>query len=203
MWYSRLFSPTGGIVGSRMMTMTRTATAVSSSSQSSSPLVLSSIIFPQCINANSGGGGIVTFTTATGHGTLIINGRNNKSSQQPSPATTTVVPTIIRPTQRRYMSKYLSKAATKRLPLTTKRAGKGYYKGKGCTSEGRLTSKGKFIGNPLKKLQLIVPTLADMVGFSLKPYIARSVGKSPPSSSSSSSGTTKKENGQLVLGDGQ
>ena len=200
MWYSRLFSPTGGIVGSRMMTMTRTTTV--SSSQSSSPLVLSSIIFPQCINANSGGGGIVTFTTtANGHGTLIINGRNNiglsLSSQQP-PATT-VVPTIIQPTQRRYMSKYLSKAATKRLPLTTKRAGKGYYKGKGCTSEGRLTSKGKFIGNPLKKLQLIVPSMADMVGFSLKPYIARSVGKSPPSSS----GSTKKENGQLVLGDGQ
>jgi large subunit ribosomal protein L41 len=74
------------------------------------------------------------------------------------------------------MSKYLSKAATKRLPLTTKRAGKGYYKGKGCTSEGRLTSKGKFIGNPLKKLHLIVPTMTDMAGFSLKPYIARSVG---------------------------
>ena len=203
MWYSRLFSPTGGIVGSRMMTMTRTTTTVSSSSQSSSPLVLSSIIFPQCINANNSGGGIVTFTTtANGHGTLIINGRNNVglSSSQRQPAATTVVPTIIQPTaQRRYMSKYLSKAATKRLPLTTKRAGKGYYKGKGCTSEGRLTSKGKFIGNPLKKLQLIVPTMADMVGFGLKPYIARSVGKSPPSSSSG----TKKENGQLVLGDGQ
>lgn len=197
MWYSRLFSPTGGIVGSRMMTMTRTTTV--SSSQSSYPLILSSIIFPQCINANSGGG-IVTFTTANGHGTLIINGRNNiGSSLSQQPPALTVVPTIIQPTQRRYMSKYLSKAATKRLPLTTKRAGKGYYKGKGCTSEGRLTSKGKFIANPLKKLQLIVPSMADMVGFSLKPYIARSVGKSP----TSSSGTKKKENGQLVLGDGR
>ncbi|KAL3809503.1 hypothetical protein ACHAXA_009739 [Cyclostephanos tholiformis] len=78
---------------------------------------------------------------------------------------------------RRCMSKYLSKSATKRLPLTTKRAGKGYYKGKGGTSEGRLTSKGKFIADPLKKLQLIVP---DLRGFALKPYISRTVGKSPP-----------------------
>jgi len=75
------------------------------------------------------------------------------------------------------MSKYLSKAATKRLPLNTKRAKKGYYKGKGCTSEGRITSKGKFIADPLKKLQLIVP---DLEGFPLKPYIARNISKSPP-----------------------
>lgn len=78
---------------------------------------------------------------------------------------------------RRYMSKYLSKSATKRLPLNTKRAKKGYYKGKGCTSEGRLTSKGKFIADPLKKLQLIVP---DMAGFRLKPYIAKTISKIPP-----------------------
>ena len=78
---------------------------------------------------------------------------------------------------RRFMSKYLSKSATKRLPLNTKRAGKGYYKGKGGTSEGRLTSKGKFIADPLKKLQLIVPDLTD---FPLKPYIARSVSRRPP-----------------------
>ena len=78
---------------------------------------------------------------------------------------------------RRYMSKYLSKSATKRLPLNTKRAKKGYYKGKGGTSEGRLTSKGKFIADPLKKLQLIVP---DLTGFTLKPYIAKTISKVPP-----------------------
>eukprot|EP00956_Cyclotella_meneghiniana_P014694 scaffold22128_cov73-Cyclotella_meneghiniana.AAC.1 len=78
---------------------------------------------------------------------------------------------------RRYMSKYLSKSATKRLPLNTKRAKKGYYKGKGGTSEGRLTSKGKFIADPLKKLQLIVP---DLTGFALKPYIAKTISKVPP-----------------------
>lgn len=75
------------------------------------------------------------------------------------------------------MSKYLSKSAAKRLPLNTKRAKKGYYKGKGGTSEGRITSKGKFIADPFKKLQLIVP---DLEGFTLKPYIARAISKSPP-----------------------
>lgn len=69
------------------------------------------------------------------------------------------LPTLI---QQRFMSKYLSKSAAKRLPLSTKRAGKGYYKGKGGTKEGRLTSKGKFIVNPLKRLELIVP---DLTGF--------------------------------------
>ena len=60
------------------------------------------------------------------------------------------------------MSKYLSKAAAKRLPMTTKRAGKGYYKGKGGTKEGRLTSKGRFIADSKKRLELIVP---DLEGF--------------------------------------
>ena len=64
--------------------------------------------------------------------------------------------------QQRFMSKYLSKAAAKRLPLNTKRAGKGYYKGKGGTKEGRLTSKGRFIVDPNKRLELIVP---DLEGF--------------------------------------
>ena len=80
--------------------------------------------------------------------------------------------------QVRFMSKYMSKSARKRMPLTTKRASKGgYYKGKGGTKEGRLTSKGKFIADPLKKLELIVP---DLTGFKLKPYIAASVPKKPP-----------------------
>jgi large subunit ribosomal protein L41 len=57
------------------------------------------------------------------------------------------------------MSKYISKSAKKRLPLTTKRAGKGFYKGKGSTKEGRLTSKGRFIVDPLRRLELIIPSL--------------------------------------------
>ena len=40
-------------------------------------------------------------------------------------------------------SKYISKSRTKRLPLTTKRAGKGYKKGNGARTEGKLNSKGK------------------------------------------------------------
>ena len=64
--------------------------------------------------------------------------------------------------QQRFMSKYLSKSATKRLPLTTKKAGKGYYKGKGGTKEGRITSKARFIVDPKKRLELVVP---DLEGF--------------------------------------
>jgi hypothetical protein len=67
--------------------------------------------------------------------------------------------------QQRFMSKYLSKSATKRLPLTTKRAGKGYYKGKGGTKEGRLTSKGRFKVDPEKRLELVVP---DLEGFTVR-----------------------------------
>ena len=63
------------------------------------------------------------------------------------------------------MSKYLSKAAKKRLVLTTKRAHKGFYKGNGATKEGRLTSKGKFIVDPLRRLQLVIP---DLTGFKVR-----------------------------------
>jgi large subunit ribosomal protein L41 len=75
------------------------------------------------------------------------------------------------------MSKYVSKSMKKNLPLTTKRAGKGFYKGKGCTSEGRINSKARFIVNPLKRLELVVP---DLSGFRLKPYISSSASRFPP-----------------------
>ena len=68
----------------------------------------------------------------------------------------------IKDVQVRFMSKYISKSAKKRLPLTTKRAGKGFYKGKGSTKEGRLTSKGRFIIDPLRRLELVIPSL---IGF--------------------------------------
>ena len=61
--------------------------------------------------------------------------------------------------QLRFKSKYMSNAASKRLPMTTKRAGKGFYKGKGGTKEGKLTSKGRFIVDPKKRLELVVPDL--------------------------------------------
>lgn len=75
------------------------------------------------------------------------------------------------------MSKFLPKAATKRLPLTTKRANKNFYKGNGCTSQGRHTSKGRYVLDKKKMLELVVP---DLTGFKLKPYIAATVPKFPP-----------------------
>jgi large subunit ribosomal protein L41 len=79
--------------------------------------------------------------------------------------------------QTRSMSKYLSKSATKRLAITTKRAGKGFYKGKGSTKEGRVNSKAQFQPDSRLKLQLIVP---DLEGFKLKPYIASTASRFPP-----------------------
>lgn len=79
--------------------------------------------------------------------------------------------------QRRFMSKYLSKSATKRLALTTKRVKRGYKKGHGATTEGKVNSKGRFIVDHTARLQLILP---DLEGFTLKPYIAKSVPKVAP-----------------------
>lgn len=47
--------------------------------------------------------------------------------------------------QKLNFSKFISKSRAKRLPLSPKRVGKGYYKGNGCRKEGRLTSKGMYI----------------------------------------------------------
>jgi hypothetical protein len=86
-------------------------------------------------------------------------------------------------------SKYISKSRTKRLPLTTKRVGKGYNKGNGARKEGVLDSKGniELISVLLKsafdavvllgrfrlvkdmRTELIVP---DLTGFTLKAYVA-------------------------------
>ena len=79
--------------------------------------------------------------------------------------------------QRRFISKYISKSAKKRMPMTTKRAGKGFYKGNRSTKEGVINSKGRFIANPLRRLELVVP---DLEGFPLKPYVSRSASKVPP-----------------------
>lgn len=40
------------------------------------------------------------------------------------------------------MAKNLSKAARKRIPMTSKMGNKNFYKGKGATKEGHLNSKG-------------------------------------------------------------
>lgn len=118
-----------------------------------------------------------TLPSQTHHGAAIVASRYTNNTAVNKSFQLQLNQPLSLQESRRYMSKYLSKSATKRLPLDTKRAKKGYYKGKGCTSEGRLTSKGKFIADPLKKLQLIVP---DLEGFKLKPYIAKSISKVPP-----------------------
>ena len=102
------------------------------------------------------------------------------------------IPRTLHLLQVRYMSKYMSKSAKKRMPLTTKRASRGgFYKGKGGTKEGRLTSTGKFVVNPLKRLELIVP---DLTGFKLKPYVAASVPKYPPEMARDKIPTTSSSN---------
>jgi hypothetical protein len=85
---------------------------------------------------------------------------------------------MVQCTQMRHMSKYLSKSAGKRLPLTPKHVRKGFYKGNGSTKEGKFTGKaGRFVLDKEMMLELVVP---DLTGFQLKPYIARTVPKKPP-----------------------
>ncbi len=66
-------------------------------------------------------------------------------------------------------SKYLSKAKTKRIPLSTKKVGGSFYKGNRCRKEGKLTSKGKFILNKEMCTELVVPS--DLKTFTLKAYV--------------------------------
>lgn len=163
MWTSRIFS------------LAVRAPSAHFVSQTTSQLCSRTFVAPAIAAIDRGN----TFAYVHGSKNSITNNLNiarSNINSRPNPPGSTYFSLPFYET-RRCMSKYLSKAATKRLPLNTKRAKKGYYKGKGGTSEGRLTSKGKFIANPLKKLQLVVP---DLQGFSLKPYIARAISKSPP-----------------------
>ncbi len=62
----------------------------------------------------------------------------------------------------RGFAKYYGKSRGKRIPLTSKQGNKNYYKGNGCRSEGRHTSKGGYVMDKSKMLELIVP---DLTGF--------------------------------------
>mmetsp|Transcript_11831 Transcript_11831/g.11476 ORF Transcript_11831/g.11476 Transcript_11831/m.11476 type:complete len:117 (-) Transcript_11831:261-611(-) len=68
--------------------------------------------------------------------------------------------------------KYISNARAKRQPLTTKRAGKGFYKGNGARKEGHLNSKAHFIRDRLLCTELVVPNLKKC---NFLPYIATGV----------------------------
>lgn len=63
------------------------------------------------------------------------------------------------------------------LRLTTKRAKKGYYKGKGAIAPGRHTRQGYKL-DPLRRPNFITPEL-DLASFPLKPYVAKTVPKKP------------------------
>ena len=65
-------------------------------------------------------------------------------------------------------TKVVSKARRKRLPLTTKHAGKGYYKGNRARKEGHITSKGNFILDPRRCTEIVVP---DFTNCNLQAYI--------------------------------
>ena len=63
-------------------------------------------------------------------------------------------------------------------PLTPKRSNRRFYKGNGCRNEGRHTSKGRYIVNSDKLLDIQVPDLTD---FELKPYVSYLVPDKAPS----------------------
>ena len=64
------------------------------------------------------------------------------------------------------------------LKLTTKRARKGYYKGKGAIPTGRHTKAGNYIVLKHKAPNFILPEV-DLASFPLKPYVAKNVPKRP------------------------
>jgi hypothetical protein len=73
---------------------------------------------------------------------------------------------LISRTQVASFSKYISKSRTKHLPLNTKRAGKGFKKGYGARTEGRVTSTSKFIPIAAMRTELVVP---DLTNFKVSP----------------------------------
>ena len=84
------------------------------------------------------------------------------------------------------------------LKLTTKRARKGYYKGKGAIGTGRFTKAGNYVVEAHKAPNFIVPNV-DLASFPLKPYVASTVpkrpelvGKAPPGAAYSTLGAARR-----------
>jgi len=81
---------------------------------------------------------------------------------RPIPSSNTTFPPIFWNLQVREMSKYLSRAAKKRIPLNAKFAGKGFYKGKGATKQGTFSGRaGRFVLDRDLLLDLVVPDLTN------------------------------------------
>eukprot|EP01088_Endostelium_zonatum_P006252 TRINITY_DN1835_c0_g1_i1.p1 TRINITY_DN1835_c0_g1~~TRINITY_DN1835_c0_g1_i1.p1 ORF type:complete len:101 (+),score=13.30 TRINITY_DN1835_c0_g1_i1:5-307(+) len=58
--------------------------------------------------------------------------------------------------------------------VSTKHTTRGLYKGVGCRRLGRHTRKGRYIVNPLRIPEYVVP---DLTGFELKPYVSKNTPK--------------------------
>ena len=57
--------------------------------------------------------------------------------------------------------------------MSAKRSPKNFYKGQGGRKEGRHTSKGGYVMDPSKKLNIIAPTAEHLSTFKLKPYVSQ------------------------------
>eukprot|EP00850_Spirogloea_muscicola_P019214 SM000186S04132 [mRNA] locus=s186:266417:266996:+ [translate_table: standard] len=66
--------------------------------------------------------------------------------------------------------------------LTSKRAGKGFYKGKRCLPTGRHTPRGGYL---LVKEKLPVYIVPDLAGCELKAYVAHGISKKTTSQTAS------------------
>jgi len=74
--------------------------------------------------------------------------------------------------------------------MSPKRGNKDFYKGKGGTSQGRITSKGRFIQIPTKMKFILAPLQKDLSSFPLKPYVSK---KTPVQSKLITMPTTNKQ----------
>jgi len=55
--------------------------------------------------------------------------------------------------------------------ITSKYANRDFYKGKGGVKGGRITSKGRFVGDPTKRKWIAAPL--EWTGFALRPYVSK------------------------------
>lgn len=65
--------------------------------------------------------------------------------------------------------------------MSAKRSPKNFYKGTGGRKEGRHTSKGGYVMDYSKTLNIIPPTAEHLSTFKLKPYVAQKTPKVTPS----------------------
>mmetsp|Transcript_133555 Transcript_133555/g.188720 ORF Transcript_133555/g.188720 Transcript_133555/m.188720 type:complete len:134 (+) Transcript_133555:106-507(+) len=62
----------------------------------------------------------------------------------------------------------------RRLVMNSKMGNKNYYKGRRCNPTGFLTRKGRFVVDPYRLVQYVVP---DLTNFKLKPYVTVATNK--------------------------